>query len=451
MLRNVKRSVAKTAIVVAGFALAGTAAGQTMQQAIQHALHTNPDVQRDIANRFTVGEQLKQAKAGWLPVVDLNAGIGRERSNNPTCALINSCPITLTRREASATLTQNLFNGFGTVADVRRQRAHLHSAAFKIVEKAQDVALDTVEKYLDVLRYQHLLQISQQNLNAHERILGMIKQRSETGLGRKADLEQAESRVALARANVVAERGHLRDARTAFIRVVGEEPVNLKWPNSPGSKTLPKSLKQAIALAHHDHPAIKSITADVSATEAKYHVDLAEMFPKLDLVLEGSRNRNLDGIVGNNFDEYVMLRASYNIFRGGEDLARMRESAFRVQEANETRNNVLADADEHVRLTWYGLMAVSNRLVYLNQHRNLAEKTVEAYSEQFKIGKRTLLDLLDAQAEYYNASIDRFNAVHDEVIARYRLLHSIGQLLAYSKVPVPAEATVPEAHFWQLL
>lgn len=453
MLKNLKHVAATSAIVLAGFSLGSSASAQTLTQAVQHAIRTNPDVQFDIANRFAVGEELNQAKAGWLPNVEISAGVGRERSRNQTAAVIAGAggSITLNRTESQAILTQNLFNGFGTLSEVRRQRAHLHSAAWKINEVSQDIALNTVEKYLDVMRARLLLEEAQRNLNYVERILSMIRERSDSGLGRKADLEQAESRVALARANVVGQRGRLRDRRTEFARIVGEKPENLKWPKSPSSRDLPNSLSVAMKQAHEDHPAIKSITADVVAAEAQHRSATSELFPKLDLVAQVSRNDNLDGIAFPNNDDYVMLRARYNIFRGGELWAKRRQAAYQIQEANEVRNRVVADTDEEVRLTWYGLRAVSNRLVYVKQHRELAKRTVDAYEEQFKVGKRTLLDLLDGQQEYYRATVDYYDSLHDEVVARYRVLHAGGKLLSYMKVALPKEASVSEPNMFHIL
>lgn len=447
MLGGNRKFAAKSLLCVAGLMLSGSSAyAHTLTQSVKHAIKTNPEVQLSVANRFAVGERLKQAKAGYLPVVELNAGIGRERTFNPTSQSIGSFSgrRTLTRREASASITENIFNGFGTTSNVTRERSHLHSAAHKISEKTQDIALETVERHMDVLRAQNMLMLARHNLRQHQTILNMIEKRSASGLSRKADLDQARGRLALAQANVVAEMGHLADARTAYSRVTGMEAHDLRWPRSPRSAALPRSCPQAIKLAHRNHPAVKSITADVHAAEAQHRLAISELFPKLDVVASASRNVDLDGIKGPNQDEMIMLRASYVLYKGGEHMAKRRETAYQIQEANEVRNRVLADADEHVRLTFNGLRAVTNRIGYLTQHRKLAKDTVVAYNKQFKIGKRTLLDLLDAENEHYRSSSEYYNALHDEVIARYRLLHAVGSLMDYLGIAQLAEAHVPE-------
>jgi outer membrane protein, adhesin transport system len=420
---------------------------QNLRQAVRQALRTNPDVQFDTANRLAVEEELKQAKAGFFPTVEARFGIGRESTTNPTAQRVNGeSDVTLTRREASIELRQNVFDGGANFNETERQRSHLHSAAYKLVGTAEDTALKVSESYINVLRYQHGVKILQRSLRQHDRLLAMIRERSDSGLGRKADFVQAQGRMHLAHANLVAEQAHLRDASAQFMRVVGYWPKQLRAPVVPNRVQMPVTKKAALLLAHRKHPTLKSISADVAAAEAQHRTAKSFMFPRLDVVLGMGRNKNLDGIVGINHDNYLMLRGTYTLYSGGKILARHRETIYRIQEANEVRNRTIMQMDEHVRLSWNAYHSVKERIKHLLGHKASAKETLDAYQEQFKNrGDRTLLDVLDSLNEYYRATIDCNTAHYDELYARLRILNATGSLLHFLKVSPPNESKVPES------
>ena len=447
---NLPRAIA----LVGLFAAFSCVQAETLSQAIKYAIKTNPAIQERVAKRFAVGEELNQAKAAFLPTLELTAGYGRERSLNPTSRSITGAAgsITLNRREAEAVLTQNLFTGFRNISEVERQRAHMHSEAFHLLADAEDLGLDATKSFLNVIRDQKLQQLEQINVEEHERMLSMIRERSESGLSRKADVSQAESRVALAHANLVSARSAVRDSTTNYIKVIGHLPGRLKWPKSPSkSKLFPRTLKRSLHVAHMKNPSLKAITADVLANEAELRSAKSFKFPQVDLVLSASRNNNLDGLRGPNQDNIAVVRARYTAFKGGAILAKEREIAYRVQQAEETRNRNVLLIDEHVRLSWNQMKELANRLVYIREHIIAAEETLAAYKEQFKLNKRTLLDVLDAHNEMISAKKDLITATHDEMLARYRLLNGIGRLLKFVKVRAPVETFVPEPHAFTFL
>lgn len=167
--------------------------------------------------------------------------------------------------------------------------------------------------------------------------------------------------------------------------------------------------------------------------------------------MSASRNKNLDGVIGINQDNLAMFRANYTVYTGGANLAKVREISYRVQEAYEDRNRTLRDLNEHMRLNWFQLKSINDRLIYLRDHKDASKVTKEAYEEQFKIGKRTLLDLLDAQNELFTSSTKYVIALHNELLTRYRIMNGMGILLRFARVPVPVEATVPEPRLYHFL
>lgn len=408
--------------------LAGNSSAVTLKQAVEQTLRTSPDIQVDVREKNAREEEIKQARAGYLPSIDVTAGFGKERSNNSTTRAAGFNDRTLNRGEAVIEVTQNIYDGFATKYDIDRQRARVRSARFSVLGNSEQTALRAIEVYLDVMRHKELLSESKSNLSAHQRIQEQVKARSDAGVGRGSDLNQVNGRLALARTNSIADSSNLRDAKTNYQRVVGNMPVNdMKTPSFPTSR-LPASQDDAITKAEGAHPVLLSAKADVDAAISQHRASKSIFHPRFDLELGKSWNNNLDGIEGTNEDTTAMLRMRFNLLNGGADLARKNQTAQLLEESKEVKNSTHRQVIENIRLSWSAYQAINSQVGYLKTHYNSSKKTREAYTKQFGIGKRTLLDLLDTENESFEASRAYINAKYDRLYAQYRIMAGMGML-----------------------
>jgi adhesin transport system outer membrane protein len=331
-----------------------------------------------------------------------------------------------------------LFDGLATPNEVERQEARTDSRAYTVFGQSEITALDGVEAYIKVLRRQELLNLAKENLQRHQGTNDQIKLRSERGVGKRADVDQSMGRVALAEKNVLSEIGNLKDAETSFLRVIGILPEGIQPIQSPGT-ALPQSLDQAIEEALADHPILKSANSDIDSAFAQHATAMAPYFPRFDIETGVSHNYNLDGIRGTNSDMTAMLRMRYNIFNGGKDIARREQTAQLINQAKDIRDNTHRQVIESMRLSWVAHQTVKSQLEFFKQHVDSSEKTISAYQQQFNIGQRTLLDLLDTFNEAYIAKSSYINAKYDELFSQFRILASKGQLNKYLGTTLPAE------------
>jgi adhesin transport system outer membrane protein len=252
--------------------------------------------------------------------------------------------------------------------------------------------------------------------------------RSDRGVGRVADTDQAVGRVALAKANLEALMGNLRDAEIAYVRVVGEMPTDLAQPTPPADQ-IPADLPSLVDQARLTHPTLASAVADVDATLAQHEQARANDYPRFDLELGASHNDNIDGVSGVDKDLIAMVRMNYNIYRGGADLARKRSTAFKIQQAKDIRNRAEDQVIEEAGLSWNDYLTAQTRLDLLRQHATSANAARRAYLKQFNIGQRTLLDLLDTENERFVAESDYIDGKYRVMYANYRIVASEGRLL----------------------
>lgn len=426
---------------LAGYTMCAGADTLDVRDAIKEALNTHPQVRSELREVDARDREVRQALAGYYPTVDLVAAYGfQERdpvvSRDPfTGEILNPGPNGRTRNElerseAQLSLRQLVFDGFNTQNEYLNQQARFKSARHRSQSVAEDVSLEVVRVYLEVLKRESILEIANESLAFHQDVYGRMNKRYESGAGSKADLNQISGRLALAKTNVVTSTNNLIDARTNFQRAVGRFPQEGEL-TVPGTyrKYLPASVDLAVERAVSNHPLLATANADIEAVSHTYEQTKSAFYPSFHIEAQRDINKNIDGTVGQVDDLQVMLRMRYNLFNGKADVARKQQFAYLVDKAREIRNNAHRVVEEETRLSWAAYDSLKTRMPTLEAHVNDSLSTREAYSQQFDLGRRTLLDLLNTENEYIDARISHQLAWHDVLFNEYRIFHAMGDLM----------------------
>ncbi len=389
---------------------------------IEDAIIHNPEYRQQVKVYQGAQADLDGAEGDWYPKIDIAAGIGHEeleRENTST---------DLTRKEASISLTENLFKGFKTENEIKRYQARKDAAIYSAEAAANQIALDMSEAYINLLKEQELLRLEEQNRKTHQRILDQIMQRSEAGIGNQVEVDQAKARLALASSNTMAAQNNYQDALARFQRILGRMPDNdLIKPEFDFA--FPKTLEEATKIAMLNHPTLRSANADIAEAQAQNKTAKSPFYPQLDLEITQTFDDNINGIEGKNHDFQAMLRMRYNLYNGGKDSAHLESTAAAVQQAAEIRNNSRRQTIENLRYAWNARNYVNSQLGYIKDHIKLTYETLEGYRKQFSLGRRSLLDLLNTEDEYNSALRTLVESEAEYAIAELRILNGMGTLL----------------------
>jgi len=427
-------------LLVSGIQAGQMAHAQTLQEAVNQIISTNPDVRAVAHNRLARDEEVRQARSGYFPVVNFEAGIGRDYVDKPF-------EDDLTPKQAKIGVRQNIFAGLSTMNEVSRQKARVESGAYGVRSTADNTALRAVNVYLEVLKNQAIVDLAGENLTLHQRIADQIKLRSESGVDRLADMDQIQSRLHLALSNVVVAEQALLDAQTNYQAVIGNSPAQLTRPDNP-APLLPPSREEAERLAVANHPRLKSAMADLEARHMQDEVAKSPFMPILDL--EADKVWEQDTYLSDYYngdkreDLRIFLRFRYNLFNGWKDDARKSETMHLINEAREIKNHTQRQVVESVRLSWQSYQASLRKINYLRQRMQFAASTASAYTKQWNIGQRTLLDVLDAEAERIDSARQLVTAEHEGLYAEYRILNGIGKLIPSLDLRWPEEGAVQD-------
>lgn len=420
---------------------------QTLSEAMQSALDVHPEIKSAVHGRMAAEENMKGARGGYLPTVDLLAGYGRERTDSDSTR--NSGRLkgkshhkeTLNRGESRLRLQQMVFDGFATPNEVGRHRATVNARAYELLGTSESTALQVAEVYLDVLLREELVELAQNNLRSHERIYDQISKRTRSGVGRTADLDQAEARLAQARNNLITEETNLADAQLNYFSVVGQQPANLSMPASRSAQ-LPSDLQAARQQMLQDNPYLSSAEADVQATEHQYKTAKSLYYPQFDVELSRSADNNLDGAPAHKNQWSAMLNMRYNLFAGGSNKADVQSKAYQISQAMDIRDNALRVLHEDMGLAWNALENANRQIPIAQQYVDHSNRVRDSYQKQFTLGERTLLDLLDSESELFTASRRLQELRHIRLATEYRIEALSGALLRNHGVVAPM-ASVP--------
>lgn len=401
----------------------------TLQDAVKNAITTNPEVQaRWHAFQSSLYEQ-EVARGGYFPRVDLSTGVGRESLTQPNQPTDN-----FTRRGSVLSLTQMLFDGFATRNEVARLGYTKLGRYYEVLDASESIALDTTRAYLDVLRYRELSRLAQENFAQHDQLFSQIQERVQAGVGRRVDFEQAGGRLALAQSNMLTEASNLHDVSARYQRIVGALPSGEMIAPGLLKQGIPPSVEEALKLAYQGSPAFNAAIENVRAAQAEAHGRRANFMPRVDLRARKDIAYNDNGIAGRRDDEVVELVLNYNLFKGGSDVALLRQYAERLKQSQDVRDKTCRDIRQTLAIAFNDIQNLSRQLGFLDQHQLSIEKAREAYRKQFDIGQRTLLDLLDTENEYFQARRAYVNATYEYAIAHARTLAGMGKLLAALQV-----------------
>ncbi|MFC1895925.1 TolC family outer membrane protein [Thermodesulfobacteriota bacterium] len=415
------------------FLVNGSAFAETLQDAVSHMLQTNPSIKEISYKRLARDQEVIQAKSGYYPSLDLYSGYSFTERHEPTHYKVWP-------KRTVLGLRQNVFRFYATTFDVARQNARVESAAYELQADSEDIALQACRVYLDVLRNLELHDLATENLTNHQQIYDQMKLRSQSGVDRKADLDQVMGRLALAESNIAVTLANIVDAKTDYHRVIGRMPEDLIRPE-PVDSIIPPSMEEAVEQAVRMRPRLKSAQADLEAREYQCKTAKSLRYPSLDLALDYSWENDVaePGLV----EEFRATGSvSYNIFNGFADQARVKETKYLVSEANEILRNTERETIQSIRLSWEAFDVAKERVTHLEQYVKSTGLTVEAFGKQWMIGRRTMFDVLDTQAEYINAKSDLVDALYDKMYAEYRILNGIGSLVHALDLQWPDESHV---------
>lgn len=396
----------------------------TLKEAAQAAVLKSPEV---LARWHTFRESSEEAgvaRGGFLPKLDYSVASGRQKTEQKEVGT----DLSYNRNDQTLVLRQMLFDGFATSSEVKRLGRAKLVRYYELLDASENVALEAGRAYLDVVRYRQHVALAEDNYIQHQAAYEQLKQRAASGVGKRVDVDQAASRLALADVNLTTAYANLHDVTARYVRIVGEQPGKALLAPTGWNNGFPGDAGAALTTAMKRNPALRASVENIEAAQYDLEGRRSAFMPKLDFVASTNKNSNYED-AGSRTDKIAELRLNFNLFNGGSDLARNRQYRERKDVALDLREKACRDMRQTLSIAYNDTLRLNDQMSHIRTQVSLLEKTRAAYRDQFNIGQRSLLDLLNTQNEYFDARRTLANAEADLAISYMRSYASMGQLL----------------------
>lgn len=381
-----------------------SAAGpDTLRGTVLTALGYNAKVKRGIADLAKAGVEVSVARSGYLPTLESTAGLSN--TADP---------------DYKITLDQPVFDWGRTPARVDEAKAGVAAAEAELKVAREETAYDAAEAFIDVKRNEELVEAARDDVAVHEHILQLARDRSKGGVGDSSEVELAGVRLGEARSALQEMLGALRHARSIYYTRVGRMPGRLG--EVPELALKPSAISAPETAATHA-PGVIAARARAEAAQEAVKAERASLLPKL----------SVEGYVRDDGDrrgQYTGfgLRLTGPTVTGFANVERVRAAKLAAESAKWDVENARREAASRVKEFIDRAPTLREKVAILERQITKAKALRDVYEDQFKVGERSLVDLVNAQSDINRITRDRIDARYDDVLLQYGAAAALGRL-----------------------
>ena len=403
----------------------------TIKDTVSTTLAYSPNIKSFQEYRQAAVHDLKRARSGWFPRVDARAGYGFEQWSDASTRSKGYPQGTRTyydRSEASLIVSQTIWDGMETWNRYKIGKSRLESAESRLFDNAEALGLDAVLAHIEIYRQRRIIALAELNVKNHKSILASQRERRNSGAATEADVTQTQSRLARAEASLTESRLALDVAMANYKRLTGKVPGQVESPMTPAGAY--PSLEVALAQSQTGNMKVRALRADASTAESQSELDKSPFHPQVFLEAGPVYSYRVGSALDDQGGMAIMLRANWNLFNGGYDWYNVKGSKARARQARQDVHVQLDALAEETESTWSELVSARELVKHFSSAVTYATKTRDMYLEQFNVGQRSLLDVLDAENELFSSSIQLVTAQQNVIAAQYRLIALGGDFLS---------------------
>ena len=325
---------------------------------------------------------------------------------------------------------KTFFNGFSTHEQVNHQKMRTLAAAYSYLEKANDITLQTIKVYLDLLKHQELLKNSEMNVDHLTTLYRKVSKAYKAGLTSLSEVSKIQSSLSLAKSNMMVQKNKLANSMFNFRRVTGRL-ISLKDVKKPNfNLKLPKNQQKASAYALEYNPSLMVGKYNIKGAEALYRESKSKFYPKLDFEASENYNDNYNEFIGVDDRFQAMMVVSYNLFNGGADEAARRNKLSKLSQEVSVVDDLKRQVVEGMDLAWGSYDLALDQIPFLRDYQKQSKETLKFYSKEYELGERSLLDLLATENDLKRANDELISAKYNLLLSKYRILDAMGLTMA---------------------
>lgn len=395
-----------------------------MYSALRNVYLNNPVIeeQREIVKGAQADVDL--ARSGYKPYlgVSANAGLARTKLMGETYDYVPT--------QFGVEFQQNVFEGFSTVAQVKAAKGMLASQQAVLYSTQQDVFLAAINAYINVLNADEVLKLNKNNQHVLQEYYDFVSENQSVGKLTNTDVAQATARVEQAKYSVIDAQAKYDNALETFRRIYGMteekyDDISLKKMND----LFPASISEAEEYALKNHPALIALGSQEAAAKENITIARKTRMPSIDIKASAMQMDDLP-IVDRVRDGRVGIYFSMPLYDKGASSANVDKVQFTVASIQEKTINARRTIIENLNQAWNIYQAQDSAIAAAQARIRASELALDGIRDEQERGRRTVLDVLNAEQEVLNSKVALATARHSKVSAYFAVLSAVGKLNA---------------------
>jgi len=393
----------------------------TLEGAIIKALSFDPVISKIRADSTEASGYAKEVKSDLMPQLMLE-GHGGWANRDRSIDGVASGGDDLFSREIRLVFEQLLWdNKFHWY---RWKDAKERLAGKELLEKAQReiTAFEATVVYLDVLHDRKQIGLALENLEVHRKIRDLAKERAQAA-GNAADVSLSTARFDLARTLVKERQLSLRQSEVRFARFVGHRPpATLVMPKPP----VVRSQNEIDPMGNFHYQA--ALRQKAAAKLARKSVK-SRYSPRILFRGGGGLGEDVLGIRGEDNEASALVVVQWDLLDSGRRKGLTRQALADIDRQEAIIDETLVLLNQDIGARWEDYSTLTERIGIFQDYSSELGKTVKLYEQQFELGTRPLLSVLDIQQEEVSSKIRLTDERRDFARSAYRLLSFGGRLI----------------------
>jgi outer membrane protein len=416
------KAAALAGVALVSIFVAGPTRAESLAEAMREAYRNNPTLNADRARQRGTDELVPAAKSGWRPTINAQASASRTWNNN------NLSPrVSRNSSNLNIQLSQPIFRGFQTVESVKSAKSTVKAGRQQLLSTEQTVLFNVALAYLAVIRDRQILSIRQQNVTNLEKQARAAAARFDAGEVTRTDVSQARARVSGAQGDVASAKADLEGSIAEYEGVVGHKPGKLKYSRLGH---IPRNLDAALDIAQEINPRILAAAWVYDASIHDVKVLKGSLLPQIRVEAQASRTENPGN--GLKFSDSAQISGVVEIpiYQAGREYSNIRRSK---QESSQRQVQIIEatrSVRQQVTSAWYILVSSAQSITAAKAQVAAAILALDGINQEYLVGSRTTIDVLNAQQEVLSARLGLVNAEYAQMISSYQLLQAMGKLTA---------------------
>ncbi len=360
--------------------------------------------------------------------LDLYGGAGAQKNYDYTS--INDEE--LEKFNAGIKLKHKLFDGYYADSEIERYRSSYKAKEFMLSSEEQNVALETIELFLAILKLDEIAGLSNKAIGDLLINIAMSSEKLEAGVLNSTDHSLVLLAYEIANNNDINAFNNLKDKISLYEESVGSFPPlsRMKYRDIEKNQ-MPHSLKDAVKSATQNHPVIFACKEHVKEAKAQYTGSFSKDYPEVEFELSADWQKNMKNTEKRERVLSAMVNVTYNLFGNNNNIHYNKKYKSQVSQAEALCDIKEREVKASMKLSYAAYKALSQSQKYTEEAKKKTTSIANSYNERIEVETISFEKLIHRNNQKLEAEIKEIENRYDLILAKYRVLHGMGLLLQH--------------------